>query len=282
MNKYFGLEKYAARPDLLSRLGQETKKEPREQNIFESSYSAGEKQTPNQLDTAYSEWQAAPNAKSMQKVIKAANPTINSALRSYGSGNSAILRGKAKKIAIKAIKTYDSTGKANLKSWLNLQLQGLRRHAGSTSPLTLPERVKMDAFALVRAKDEFVAVNDREPNYSELAEATGLSAKRIQYVQNLSNPTISEGELNKDIDDDSFSSYLPGVEDNSWENIWTEYVYNDLSEIDKKIFDMRMGRGVYKNKQMTVGDMAASLGISAAAVSQRSKRISSKLAEVYE
>lgn len=230
------------------------------------------------LTNLYAVWKEKKNPVILNTILTKLNPTINSALTSYGGVGNPIMKARAKQFALDSLKTYDPTKNTSLKSWVSMNLQGLRRLQHASSPLTLPERVKLDNYRLLQATDEFTNENNRQPTDDELSDLTGLSRKRINYVRKIAVPVLNEGQFDLvDGDSDSDNAYIPGIDTNEWQNIWAEYVYNDLDPIDKQIYDMRMGRGRYANKSMAVNEIAAALKLSSSAVSQRSNKIAEAL-----
>lgn len=231
------------------------------------------------LDTYYSKWTKHQDPMFMNHIVKKAFPIISSSLVTYGGTNNKLMTSRAKKIAIDAVKSFDPKNAASLSSWIALNLQGLQRYANNLSPISVPERVKLDAFHINKHFQEFSNEVGREPNDAELADLCGLSPKRINYVRKMVRPILNEGSFMESDDEDS--SYMPGIQTNEWENVWAEYVYNDLDPINKSIYDMRMGRGIHKGKPMDVNAIAKKLQMSPAAVSQRSNKIANMLAEGY-
>jgi len=231
------------------------------------------------LDTFYSQWQHRPEPTAMNNLVKKSFPIISSSLVTYGGTNNKLMMSRAKKLTIDAIKSYNKDSNASLASWISLNLQGLQRYANSLSPISVPERIKLDAFHINKHFQEHLNERGREPTDTELADMVGLSPKRIKYVRKMIRPVLNEGNFMETEDDDS--SYMPGVKTDEWENVWAEYVYNDLDPINKKIFDMRMGRGKHHGKPLDVNSIAKSLDMSPAAVSQRSNKIADLLADGY-
>lgn len=287
----FGFDKYAAPMDLLQRAGWTQAASKRKEQLANPE-AAPVAPTPAQptppkklgLDDYYQTWKKAPNPENLGNILHAANPIISSGMMSYAKGDNPILRSKAKKLAISAVKSYDPQKATSLKSWITLNMQGLQRFAGATSPITAPERMRIEAFRVSQAKQEFEANIGREPSMDELADLVKLHPKRIAKLQRTVKPVLNEGMFTPSDggDDDEGSVYSPGVVHSDWQKIWMDFVYSDLDPINKQLFDMRLGRGTYEGKQMSVDNMAKALGISAAAVSQRTKRIADKLAEGYD
>jgi len=251
-----------------------------------SDFASAAKAKPAEIDgddvvlNSYKMWKYSPSPQTMSSVLRRLQPTINNALTSFGGGvTNPIMRNYAKKIAIESIKSYDPANESSLKSWVSTNMQGLRRYQQELTPMKLPERVRIDNFKILRAIDEFKSVNNREPDDDEVADATGISKKRIAYVRKLAVPVLNEGQFELiDSNDGESSSYVPGVDSNEWQNVWAEYVYNDLDPVDKQIFNMRLGRGSYAGKPLSVIEVAKKLKLSSAAVSQRSNKIAAALA----
>lgn len=232
------------------------------------------------IATHYSNWTKARNPTTMSQLVNRLDPVINSAMVTYGGQGNPLMRSRARKLAIEAIKTYDPKSEATLQSWVANNMQGLRRYSFSLSPISVPERVRLDSYHIHKVTNEFQDANGREPTPDEIADLTGYSAKRIAYVRKLSRPVMNEGQYSKEEEDSD--TYVPGIRTNQVDNIWAEYVYNDLDRINKTIYDMRMGRGKYKGTNLSVIDMAKELGLSTAAISQRANKIADKIAEGYK
>lgn len=258
--------------------GQSTDK----QTTIQSGQPAHPRAKKPTIEDHYTKWVTSQSPTDMTALVNSAKPIIDSAITTYAGGNtSPVVRSRAKQIVINAIKRYDPESGVPMRNWLMTNLQELRRISSQLeSPIVIPERVKIDAFRVRQVTNEFEEEHGRSPSISELSDLTGLNAKRIAYVKQLDRPTVTEGQFTKEDSEDSddIDAYLPGVPGDDWMSIWAEYVYHDLDEINKKIFDMYVGRGGYK-QGMTVNEMAKELGMSAAAVSQRAKKISDKLEE---
>ena len=230
------------------------------------------------LDDAIKRYKMDPGPHNMTVALNKAKPVINSALTSYGGGRSPNLHSEAKKLAVKAIKSYDPDKKVPVKNWLMQNLRGLQRLSGQAEPLRLPERARIDASKVRKAAEDFRQTMARDATYDELADITQLNKKRVAQAMQVSKGYKSEGELTSVTDsEDSADVYLPGTDENGWMNTWAEYVYRDLDPVNQRIFDMLSGRNGY-NKRST-NEVAKEVGISPAAVSQRSKQISSRIEE---
>lgn len=233
-------------------------------------------------DDYFVEWQKNPNPQTMGTILKQLDPVISSGLMTYVGSSDDLTRSKAKKITIDAIKSYDPNKASSLKSWVMLNLQGLKRETMQASPIKTPEKARLDFNYLNRITDEFVEEHGRQPSDIELADESGLSVKRINYVRDLQRSSVTEGQVSEAEAADEATGYSPSTNFTDWEQIWLDYVYHDLDPISKQIMDMRMGRNKYKDKPLSVQQIAKELKMTPSAVSQRSNKIADQIAKVFE
>jgi DNA-directed RNA polymerase specialized sigma subunit len=224
---------------------------------------------PNKLSVAYQNWSHNKSPQAMDDVLTHARDVIEKGITTYSGTDSPLMRSRARVIAAQAIQSYDPNSKANLSSWIMTNLQGLTRYRQQTSPIRVPERVQYELHAVNQANQELTDELGREPTMSELADRTGLSSKRIDYVRRFNRSIRTEGSF---VDEEG-GTYLPGVAENSWQNVWAEFVYHDLDPTNKQIYDMIVRKGA------SVNDAAAKLKMSASAVSQRAKKIADMISE---
>lgn len=225
------------------------------------------------LHDSWSLWKAEPSKANTALLLKNLTPTINSAMTSYASGNEEEFSIPAKLMALEASKDFDPKRDVKLNTFVFNRMKSLNRlKADRTNIIHVPENVLLEKNKLHSVSSGLESELGREPTIEELANKTGISPERIE-------------KINKYKQVKSESSMLSEKGDIMFENkkdphkVWSEYVYNDLGPIDKKIFEWSTGhRGseVYKK-----GEIARRLGISAAAVSQRINKIISKLEEGY-
>lgn len=250
----------------------------RTSDTAQKSKQEKEDSTSKSLTEAYQGWSKRPSPEGMTAVLGAAEPVIRNAMTSYAGGEAnAVLRGHAKSMAIHAVKSYDPSKGASLKSWMFTNLQGLQRYAARSTPIAAPERIRLDHHKIEQAANEFRETAGYEPEYSDLEQATGIPAARIRYVKRVIKPVVAESQLATQDEDGEHDNYLPGAPSNSAQEIWAEYVYHDLPPMDKKVYDFYMGRNGYP--RLPVTEIARRLGVSTAAISQRGRRIADRLAE---
>lgn len=226
------------------------------------------------LDTSWQAYRKTPTPENLDAVMKAADPTINSALTTYAPKSSPALRARARILAKRAIDSYDPSKGASLNTHLMGQLRPLYREAGAYNTLHVPERVRMDLRAVREREAQFVEEHGYEPSLDELADYTGLSKSRIQHIHKYDKSVVAENRF-AEADDEASSMYMPTISEE--DDLWEEFVYEGLSESDKVIYDMKTGRKT--GKPMATSEIARKLGVSPSAVSQRLALVSSKIQE---
>ena len=228
------------------------------------------------LDDMWSQWKTTNNPDHFDKMIQASKPVIDSALTSYAGGNKA-LTGKAKVLAANAIKTYDPSHGTKLRTHIMTQLQPLiRMHRETNAVIKMPERVYIDLYKSNNEYQKFSDEHGREPSDLELADRTGLSAKRLNYIRRFSKGEMYEGGM-KTPSEEGEEVYYPGVQQVSPKTVWTEYLHHDLPPVDQKILEWKTGFGGHEI--LSTNDIAKRLSITPSAVSQRSAKIAKLLAE---
>ncbi len=214
------------------------------------------------------------NSQLLQKV----QPTIDTALSSYvGPTPSSAMRTRAKLMALSAMQNFDPA-RGNIKTHLLSQLQSLRRlSAQEQNIIAIPEQVGLDFQKLTEAENALRDKLSRDPNDDELADATGLSTRRIGKIRAFHKP-IAEGSTVIETADDyadsgAVASKIPGQM--SEQDAWMDFVYGDLDPINKLIMDMALGRN--GRKKVSVQEIARKLNITPGAVSQRAAKIQKML-----
>ncbi len=226
-----------------------------------------------EFNKPYTAWKSAPSPRTTGDMLRAVDPIINKGLSSYaGAGRtSPVLRSHAKQIAISALESYDPK-RAKLQTHLLTHLQGLQRVASQQRRvLSIPERVLLDRYHLSEDTANLQDMLGRDPSDKELADRSGLSLKRIEYIRRLNTP-LSEGSFSANAE--GLSLPAPAVQQQETDT-WVEFVYGDLNDIDKKILEHTLG--LHGSRQLSSQQIAQKLRISAGAVSQRAERIQKKL-----
>ena len=140
---------------------------------------------------------------------------------------------EAYKLAREAANDFDPKLGYKFSTYLVNKLQKLSRTSTQYGgAVRLPEDKQFKMQKLNTAEEELLATLNRPPSVAELADATGFSLKVINdLLQN------RKGEVNL-----SRLQYTPtfGDDDN---DEWLHFVYHDLSDKDKVIFEHRTGFG---------------------------------------
>jgi DNA-directed RNA polymerase specialized sigma subunit len=225
------------------------------------------------MDTEYGAWKNDPQPENLGKLVDAAKGNIDKALRMYVGNDDKAARSHAKVLAVKAFKSYDPSKNTKLRTHFLTQLQPLRRFAASRRMVfNVPEVVQQDMAGIGAAKRELIDALDREPTDAELADHTGLSQGRIQKLRQRQFAMSEGGRLNEEGEIFQDTTQVPGDLDT-----WTDYVYHDLSPVDRKIYEWRTGYN--GRKKLTNNQIAAKLRLTPGAVTQRADKIARKIEE---
>lgn len=234
------------------------------------------------LETDYSDaftnWQQQPSPETRGALLRAVDPVIGTALHSYAPMGGPNARSKARMMAMKAFESYEPE-RGNLKTHLLSQLRGLQRVQGQSQQIiSIPERVVLDRQHL--AEEEKVLRDNlgRDPSDMEIANNTGLSLKRINYIR-LAKPGVNTGSI-MDETGAPFSpqATIPGTDMPGM--VWEEMIYNDLGPIDQAIMDFSLG--LHGSPTLGNREIAQRLGVTPSAITQRKTRIQAMLDEQYE
>lgn len=222
----------------------------------------------------YEAWKQSPDPVNSGKLLKAAEPVLNTALRTYvGTAPSPTMRSRAKVMALRAAETYDP-GRAKFRTHLLTQLQGLRRHAAKeTAAISIPEQVALDIGHLREAENRLRDKLGRDPSDMELSDHVGLSKRRLAYLRQ-HRPSRSEGSMQRPTEDGE-DIFLPAVEEGGVPPALLEFVYNDADPADQVILEHSLGlhgKPVLQNQQI-----ARKLRLSPGAISQRKAKLQKQI-----
>jgi len=221
-------------------------------------------------DDPYSLWVANPGPATAGGVLKQLDPVINRAIDAYGSGGSKqLLRGQAKGILLKALPRFDPS-RTSLESFASNHLQGLRRLAVQQGQaIRLPEKLMLDNLTLKEAERALEDSLGRSPTDDEVLDYTKMSPRRLKHVRSI-KLEIPEGQTEL-FSEHSEPGALPAVVDDTDDEIWNQFVTASLQPEDQLIFQHTLG--LNGRKKLSTQQLAAKLGVSSSAISQRKKRI---------
>jgi DNA-directed RNA polymerase specialized sigma subunit len=225
------------------------------------------------FDTVYPQWQQTATPEMNTKILGTVQPIIDTALNSYvGANASPVIKTRAKLMALSALQSYDPQ-KGNVKTHLLSQMHRLRRLAAKEQNIiSLPEQVGLDFQRLAQIENELRDDLSRDPTDDEIADASGLSTRRIKKIRSFHQPVAAGMAANTDV-----ASTLPNYTKST--DAWLDFVYGDLTPTDKLIMDLTLGRN--GRRQTTTQDIARRLNISPGAVSQRAAKIQNMIDRRY-
>jgi DNA-directed RNA polymerase specialized sigma subunit len=226
----------------------------------------------------YDKWKAEPTPDNLGPVVRALDPIINAEIQRF-TGPKPLLRSKARALAVKAIRTYNPTEGAQLRSWVVTQLQPLSRYGQQMRPVHAPEMAIRQSAEVHRVGNELSDMLGRDATDDELADHIGISAKRVRDVRKLVRPTMSEGGMAEPTEEDSAGS-TPGVSTVNKLTLSEEAVYDGLDPRDKLIFDLKTGK--HGRQSLQNQDIAKRLGVTPALISQRSQQIAMQIRTLHE
>lgn len=232
------------------------------------------------LAADFDAWRRKPTPASSSAMLAKLQPVINRGLQTYiGSNVSPNLRAKAKQLTLQALKTYDPT-KAKLSTHVINHLQGLRRASRRAQQvLQVPERVSYDQALVHEMTAQLRDEIGREPSAVELADATGLSVKRLQYLAQFQRP-VAEGSLNAMVNEEGESGGFSPAVVGSPTHIYLETLYHDLDGTNQKILEW--STGLHGSKILPNQVIAKKLNLSPGAVSQRRALLQGRLDELQD
>lgn len=228
----------------------------------------------SEFEPSFSSWKATPGPGTADSLLKAVDPVISSAIQTYGAGDqSPILRSRARSLTLQAMKTYDPN-RAKLRTHLMTQLQGLRRvRAQQGQIISIPEQVQLDQNHLREAHARMRDWLGRDPSDAELTDETGFSLKRLAHVRKAAGG-LSESQA-QPIDPETGDYNQPTIVSPDDDSGWNQFVYMSLDPRDQVIMEHSMG--LHGKKILSSKAIAAKIGISPAAISQRASRIQGTL-----
>jgi DNA-directed RNA polymerase specialized sigma subunit len=224
------------------------------------------------VEEAYTRWATDPTPDNMSLVVSALNPTLNSEVQRY-KGPKPILKTQAKKLAIKAVKSYDPASPARLRSWVVTNLQPLNRYGRSiSSPMHASELAVRQAAEMETTRKRLVDELGDNPTDEQLADEVGISVIRVRRLRELVRPVASEQAFASEEGGEVYDVAVKEMGTDPTLRTAQEMVHASLDDRDKRIMELKTGFG---GKQpvdnMTI---AKRLGVSPAFVSQRSAKIS--------
>lgn len=174
---------------------------------------------------------------------------------------------EAYRLAREAAEKYDEKSGIRFSTYLTSYLQKLSRlstqYGGS---VRVPENKQFKINRLNQIETGLSEELGRTPTVAELSDASGMSMAVVNSLLKARKKEVNLSNL-------AYAPVFYGGEDDDW----IHFVYHDLSDKDKLIFEHKTGFGGKPILDNNV--IAKNLGVSPSTVSQRVKMINAKLAE---
>lgn len=207
---------------------------------------------------AWNKWRNTGSRDDLGTLFKRMEPVIQKEVSRWASGPVArpVLNLEAKKISLNAFKSFDPN-KARLNTHLTNNLKGLSRIVYThTNPARMPEHQVLKLSTFTTAKQTLEEQLGREPTTLELSESLAWSPKEVSRY---------EGQIRTGY---STSQPLPpGFDKYDADKVFLDFVYNDLVDQDKVVFEHTTGYGgkpilsaqdLIKKTRMTQGQISHS------------------------
>lgn len=224
----------------------------------------------------YNNWLKDPTPDNLSKVIKALDPVLVTEVQHY-SGPKPLLRAKAKSLAVSAVKSYDPTKGAALRSWVTTQLKPLSRYSQRMRPVNVSELASRQSAELYTAGIELEENLGREPTDEELADYVGISPKRLSWIKQNVTPTLSESMYTTPKFEGQEAN-LPATVFSNTTQLAADAVYKDLDEREKMIYAWKTG--THGQPTLSNAEIAARLGVTPSSITQITDRIAKRIKEV--
>lgn len=219
-------------------------------------------------DEAYQAYRTAPTPATLHGVVKTLQPTIDYALASVNASDDPLVCSRAHLFAAEAVERYspEHAGQASLATHVGSHLRQLSRTARqSRSPVMIPERAQLDAYKLSEARKRFEDEHGREPDMTELADATGMPIKRLAKIGQYAMSTPSEEGFGGEIE-----SSTPDYAQDA-----LEAIHQDSDHTDRRIIELKLGFGGHQ--QMEPQLVAQKLNLTPSQLSRRAMRIAKRM-----
>ena len=178
-----------------------------------------------------------------------------------------VVLSEAYKLADKAADGYDDTRGTKFSTHLTNQLKKLSRISTQYgTAVRLPENKQYKLNKLNRLKLDLDAHLNRPPSTLELSEASGIPLAEVNHILQ-----HRAGEVNI-----SNLLHTPVFVNNSNDE-WLHFVYHDLGDTDRLIFEHKTGFG--GKKLMNNEELAKLLHLSPSTVANRANMIAEKVNE---
>jgi RNA polymerase primary sigma factor len=227
----------------------------------------------------YNQWQIDKSPETLGGILKSLDPAIVQEVQNY-QGPKKVLHVRAKQLALGAIKTYDPSKGANLRTWVTAQLQPLSRYGQSLAPVKTPELAGRKAAEIHRTYENMHDRLGRYPTDDELSDEIGISKAKLEKLRKMRGFSTSESAYALSSGDENDEIAMPSASSHDATSYATDAVYSSLDPREKVIMDWKTG--AHGKEELSNAEIAARLGVSPAFVSQVSASIANRVRKVVE
>ena len=211
---------------------------------------------------AWSKWTETGSKGDLRNLFLRINPIIQKEVSRWASGPVArpVLNLEAKKISLNAFRTYDPN-KSKLNTHLTNNLKGLSRLVYThTNPARMPEHQVLKLNTFNSAKHNLEEELGREPTSQELGESLAWNPNEVdRYASQLRTGYSTSQPI------------PPGFDRYDADKVFIDFIYNDLVDQDKLVFEHTTGYG--GKPILSAKQLAAKVGMSQGQISHSKRRI---------
>jgi len=228
-------------------------------------------------ESLYDTWRKNPTAETSGALLRSLKPAIQKGVSVYvGPQASAVDRGRAKQLALAAIKTYDPAKGTHLNTHIIQHLQGLRRIKHNQQIIQEPERRSKLRRDLYKVRQSLEDTLGYTPTDEQVADHLRISRKKLDDAERYARPVAESTLSNPSSGEDS--SYVPQVARDTSSLYW-DVIYNDhLNKQSQAVMDMT--QGTHGKPKLSAVEIAQRLGISLGRVSQIRKQLQQQKEEL--
>ena len=181
------------------------------------------------LGAAHDAWQKEPTSENFNTLLTHLKPTVDAALFSYAGGDET-LRLRANILAAQALHTYDPQKSALGTHVMNSLHRLSRLRADRQTLIHVPENQRFDSAAITRFKADYRDQHNHEPALAEIQDGLSMSKRRILNIEG-HTAEVPEARMTSEKGD------TPAAAGRTVDDVWTDYVYHDLDDTGKKVFE---------------------------------------------
>ena len=211
---------------------------------------------------AWSQWKKSGDRRDLGYLFNRLEPIIQKEVSRWASGPVArpVLNLEAKKLSLKAFDTFDPS-KAKLNTHLTNNLKGLSRIVYThTNPARMPEHQILKLNTYLTAKQVLEEELGREPTSQELGENLAWGQGEVDRYSGQIRTGYSTSQ-----------PLPPGFDRYDSDKVFLDFIYNDLVDQDKLVFEHTTGYG--GKPVLSAGDLTKKTKMSQGQISHSKRRI---------